>query len=412
MTRLLIIGYVWPEPESSAAGSRMMQLIKLFLDYGWKITFASPAADSDYMVDLAILGIDKVNIEVNCSQFDTFIQSCQPDVVIFDRFMMEEQFSWRVHKICPDVIKILETSDLHSLRAARQKAAKANRNIEPGDYHGDIAKREVASILRSDLTLLISSVELAHLQNVYHIDSSLLHYVPFMLDVSETQKCFAELPTYEERVGFMFIGNFFHEPNWDAVQYLKKSLWPRIAKKMPGVHLNIYGAYTSDKVRQLNNQEQRFHIMGRAESVVDVMSKSRICLAPLRFGAGIKGKLLDAMRCGTPSVTTTSGAEGMCAQLPWNGFIAESDDSFVQAACELYKNKKDWLKAQQNGIDIINHNFDKQLFGPALHDRIISLMKNLANHRQNNFMGAMLLHHSMRSTEYMSRWIEAKNKLK
>ena len=412
MPRLLIIGYVWPEPESSAAGSRMMQLINLFLDYGWKITFASPAANSDHMVDLVSLGIDKVNIEVNCSQFDTFIQFCQPDVVIFDRFMMEEQFSWRVHQVCPDAIKILETSDLHSLRDARQKAFKANRNIEPSDYHGDIAKREIASILRSDLTLLISSVELAHLQNVYQIDSALLHYVPFMLDMTETQKRFAGLPAYEQRSDFMFIGNFFHEPNWDAVQYLKQSLWPRIAKKMPGVRLNIYGAYASDKVRQLNNPEQRFHIMGRAESVNDVMSKSRICLAPLRFGAGIKGKLLDAMRCGTPSVTTTIGAEGMCGQFPWNGTIADSEDSFVLAACDLYENKKVWLTSQQNGVDIINHTFDKRAFGSVLYDRVIDLINNIDIHRQNNFMGAMLLHHSMRSTEYMSRWIEAKNKLK
>ena len=100
-TRVLIIGYVWPEPRSSAAGGHMMQIIESFLQRGWHITFSSPAGIGEHKADLASLGIDEVGIELNNSSFDTFISQLAPDIVLFDRFMMEEQFGWRVEKHCP-----------------------------------------------------------------------------------------------------------------------------------------------------------------------------------------------------------------------------------------------------------------------------------------------------------------------
>lgn len=116
MKKLLVIGYVWPEPDSSAAGSRMMQLIEILQNQNYQVTYASPALETDHMADLSMLGIEKVSIELNKSSFDDFVKKLNPDIVLFDRFMMEEQFSWRVDKQCPEAVKILETVDLHCLR--------------------------------------------------------------------------------------------------------------------------------------------------------------------------------------------------------------------------------------------------------------------------------------------------------
>ena len=144
MTRLLVIGYVWPEPTSSAAGSRMLQLLDLLQQQQWQITYASPAAESEYMQDIASQGIDRLQIELNNSSFDKFIRDYQPDVVLFDRFMMEEQFGWRVEQNCPQALRLLESVDLHCLRHARQQANKQQRAISRQDYHSDIAKRWTA----------------------------------------------------------------------------------------------------------------------------------------------------------------------------------------------------------------------------------------------------------------------------
>ena len=116
MKKLLVIGYVWPEPNSSAAGARMLQLLDSFAQQGYAITYASPAQASPHAVDLAELNIDAVEIELNNQSFDEFIQTLEPNAVLFDRFMMEEQFAWRVEKHCPNALRILDTEDLHCLR--------------------------------------------------------------------------------------------------------------------------------------------------------------------------------------------------------------------------------------------------------------------------------------------------------
>ena len=408
--KLLIIGFVWPEPNSSAAGGRMMQLISLFKAQGFSITFASPAQNSDFMVDLGEYEVDKKSIELNNSSFDIFVKELNPALVLFDRFMMEEQFGWRVAENCPDALRILDTEDLHCLRLARQKAFKENRSFSTTDlFVEEVAKREIASILRCDLSLMISEFEMELLESTFKIDKALLYYLPFLLEPILSSEI-EELPSFENRKDFVFIGNFLHEPNWNAVQYLKETIWPLIKKQVPEAVLNVYGAYPSQKVVQLHNSKDGFLIMGRASNAQDVVTEARVVLAPLRFGAGVKGKLLEAMQCGTPSVTTTIGSESMHGDLPWNGFITDDVADFVDAAVQLYQDKIIWGKAQQNGISIINQRYSKGLFETDFSTKIEFLRTNFEQHRLSNFMGAMLQHHTLKSTKYMSRWIEEKNK--
>ena len=410
--KLLIIGSVWPEPNSSAAGTRMLQLIALFKEEGFAITFASPAMDSDFMIDLELVGVVAKSITLNCSSFDDFVANFDPTVVLFDRFMMEEQFGWRVAENCPDAIKVLDTEDLHCLRVARHKAFKEKRCFVVSDLLvEEVAKREIASILRCDLSLIISEYEMQLLTETFKIDRSLLFYIPFLLDRIVSVDL-DQLPSFKERKDFVFIGNFLHEPNWNAVQYLKETIWPLIRKEVPDAVLNIYGAYPSQKVLQLNNSKDGFVIKGRAANANEVVRQARVVLAPLRFGAGIKGKLVEAMQCGTPSVTTFIGAEAMHGNLPWNGFITDDIGIFANEAVRLYKREKLWLEAKKKGIEIINHCYLKELFEISFKAQIRWLQSNLQQHRLNNFMGGLLQHHTLKSSKYMSMWIEEKNKKK
>lgn len=407
--KLLIIGSVWPEPNSSAAGSRMLQLITQFQQQGFSITFCSAAMDSDFMVDLSLLKVDKKSITLNCSSFDAFVKKLNPSVVLFDRFMTEEQFGWRVAENCPNALRILDTEDLHCLRQARQKAFKLNTEFSiPDILKEEVAKREIASILRCDLSLIISEFEMEVLKITFKIDEKLLCYLPFLLDeISEAT--FENLPSFEERNNFVFIGNFLHEPNWNAVQYLKETIWPLLRKELPEAELHIYGAYPSQKATQLHQPKDRFLIKGRANDANEVVQNARIVLAPLRFGAGIKGKLIEAMQCGTPSVTTAMGAESMHGEFPWNGFVSDDISEFTKEATQLYQNKELWAKAQHNGIAIINQRYSKKLFENDFALKIKNLQSDLTQHRLDNFIGSLLQHHTLTSTKYMSRWIESKN---
>ncbi len=407
--RLLIIGFVFPEPASSAAGTRMLQLIDLFKSQGFEITFASPASDSEFAFDIENIGIQKVSILLNDASFDDFIIDLNPEIVLFDRFMMEEQFGWRVSENCPNAIRILDTEDLHCLRLARQNAWKSKVEFQTEMLFSDVAKREIASILRCDLTLMISEFEIELLQNHFKISPQLLHYLPLFVD-QQTLLDSQNLPKFNERENFIFIGNFLHEPNWNAVLYLKESIWPKIKEKLPEAELHIYGAYSSQKVLNLHNQTQGFIVKNRAEDVNEVMKSAKVCLAPLRFGAGIKGKLLDAMVTGTPNITTKIGAESMHGNIAWSGFIADQIEDFVNGAVHLYTNEKYWLKSQTKGFEICQQRYLKDKFETQFTLLINEIQEDILKRRQFNFIGEILKHHTVSSTKYMSKWIEEKNK--
>jgi glycosyltransferase involved in cell wall biosynthesis len=413
MLKILIIGYVWPEPNSSGAGIRMMELIQLFLEQNWSITYASPAATSEHMEDLDVLGVSKQSIEVNESSFDTFISELNPDIVLFDRFMMEEQFGWRVERVCPAALRIIESIDLHLLRDARHRLAKEScqvvKDVGKHDLYNEIAKREIASIYRSDLTLLISAYEMKLLIQQFSLPGDLLHLTPFMFDENHIV---TSSPCFDDRHRFISIGNFRHAPNWDSVRWLSETIWPMIREQLPDAELHIYGAYPPKKATALHRPEMGFHIKGWAANALDVMKQARVSLAPLRFGAGIKGKLADSMLAGTPNVTTSVGSESMCGGLDWSGAIADDPQAFANAAVSLYQDRKSWQSAQKNGYAIVRTFFNKAENGASLINRIEKCRKNIETDRLNNFTGTMLRHHHLRSTEFMSRWIEEKNREK
>jgi glycosyltransferase involved in cell wall biosynthesis len=411
MRSFLIIGKVWPEPRSSAAGTRMIQLIKVLTDHGFSVTFASTAERGEYSADLETLGVIQKEIKLNDSSFDEFVAALEPDFVLFDRFMTEEQFGWRVAEFCPDAVRILDTVDLHSLRAARHKAWKKG---EPFEYSAllteEVALREVASLLRCDLSLVISDAEVKILTDVFELDANMIHYLPFLLSAEDFKKREQIVP-FEDRRHFVTIGNFRHEPNWNAVLWLKEEIWPLIRKKLPGMKMHVYGSYASEKVMQLHNPQQGFLIKGRATDAISVIGSAKVLLAPLRFGAGLKGKLVDAMLAGTPSVTTDTGAEGMAGNYSiWCGDIENDAESFADAAVNLCIDKANWQDASEMGFEIAKSRFDIGNFSDEFVQRISELKENLNAHRRKNFLGSMLMHHTLSSTKYMSKWIEEKNR--
>jgi glycosyltransferase involved in cell wall biosynthesis len=401
--KILIISSVWVEPNSSAAGSRMLQLIRFFQSEKYDVEYASIASESEFSFDLSSLGITQHSVQINDSGFDNLLLQINPDIVLFDRFMLEEQFGWRVSNVLPKAIKILDTEDLHSLRQARHEAVK--KNSETLNFNSDVAKREIAAIFRCDLSLMVSDYEMNLLQTFFQVPKSILFYLPIWIENFTPEK-----PDFQTKQDFVFIGNFYHEPNWDSVLVLKNEIWPKLKDLLPNAKLNIYGAYPTQKVHQLHNSKERFFIHGRAESAEEVIRSARVLLAPIRFGAGIKGKLLEGMEYGTPSVTTSIGAEAMHDNLPWNGFVTYDYSDFITKAVELYSNQEVWEQAVENGYEIIKQKFMFLIYKSNFLDILKELQTNLELHRNANFIGKMLQFHTMRSTEFMSRWIEEKNK--
>ena len=408
MHSLLIIGQTFPEPTTTAAGGRMLQLIEMFTSHGYGITFASSASSSEKSFNLDSIGVATQQIVINDSSFGDFVRQLNPTLVLFDRFITEEQFAWRVTQSCPKALKILDTEDLHFLRKARQQALKDATDVKDANLFSETAKREIASILRCDLSLIISEFEMKLLADTFAVSKEILYYLPFMVTKLPDSSNF---PEFEQRNNFMTIGNLLHGPNVDSVLYLKKEIWPLIKKQLPQAQLYIYGNYAPQHILELHNQKQGFYIMGWADSVAHVMQKARVCLAPLRFGAGLKGKLLDAMLYGTPGVTTSIGAEGMYGDLPTPGVIADTPESFAELSVAIYSDKIKWQQNAQRGVEIVKARYNGKAIAKDFMTRLDALKINLKLHRQSHFVGQILQHHSLQASKYLSKWIEEKNKV-
>ena len=401
---VLIIGKVWPEPNSSAAGTRMMQIIQFFKERGDDVTFATHANPTEFQEDLSALDVKTSAIALNDRSFDEMVTQLRPEIVVFDRFMTEEQFGWRVTEACPEALRVLDTEDLHFLREARHEGVKKEQKVDLPSYRSELQFRELAAILRSDLSLMVSDVEMEILQTHYSAPKEKLLHLPFYVHPLQVS-----IPTFENRKDFAFIGNYRHAPNVDAVRYLKSTLWKEIRKKLPGTKLNIYGAYCAEKVLQLSNVKEGFIVHGLAKNASEVVSSARVSLAPLRFGAGIKGKLLESINCGTPFVTSSIGAEGIISDERWIKCIEDDPKKFVEKAVQLYQNEEHWNASQQLGFETVRAKFDKKTFTECF-QRALESIPNLDEHRNSSLISAMLQHQSHQASRYMSMWIEEKKR--
>jgi O-antigen biosynthesis protein len=410
--QVLLIARVVPEPRSSASGGRLVSLMRFLKRAGCSVTLGTAAQASEFGVNLAEIGVDFIEVQLNCSSFDDQLRAVNPDIVLFDRFITEEQFGWRVAEVCPNALRVVDTQDLHFLREARQRQLKNPEQRFSDLLQSDLACREIASILRSDLSLIISTFEQQLLVNDFAVPAARLFYLPLTVstkDFASFKNCW---PKHSDRTGFVFIGNFLHEPNLDAAVYLRHEIWPLIRKALPEAMLFIYGAYVNDKVKRLESIKDGVLVRGRADDAWKVNAEARVALAPLRFGAGQKGKLLDAMLAGTPSVTSEIGAEAMSHGRAWPGAIADMPQEFAEAAVHLCQEEATWHCAQALIDPLIQEGFLEEHFEKALFSIFIEYAKNLVQVRKENFLGKMLMQQTMASTKYLSRWIELKESQK
>jgi len=407
MTQVLFIGAVWPEPDSTAAGVRICQLVKGFIHEGYQVRFVSSAAKTPFSAPLEDWGVKTDFIVLNDASFDNQMKEWQPDIVVFDRFMTEEQYGWRVSEQCPNAVKILDSEDLHFLRKGRERAFKSGVEYQLHQENDDLYFREIASIFRCDITLLISYAEYKLLTQNFPIPESILTYLPIHTEFisEETQN---QLPGFEERKGFVTLGNWWHEPNRQSVLFLSR-IWPQLKKALPEAELFVYGANLAENAQSLHQPKQGFHIMGRAQTVEEIYTRHRVLLAPLFFGAGIKGKILDGMQLGLPNVTTAIGAEGMLWNQRWNGLLADQDD-FVEKAIQLYQDQTLWEQSVHNGFEINNQLFADRTPERNFYHQLKHILAHVSEHRRQNFLGQLLQHHTLQSHRYMSKWIELKNK--
>ena len=398
---VLLIAKQWPEPASTAAGRRTLDILDLLADAGYRVEIASPAQPTPFQ---AKTGYGEHQIAVNDASFDQWVRALDPTLVIYDRFMMEEQFGWRVREHCPNALTLLDTSDFHSLREARHQALKSG---QPLNLFNAIAEREIAAMARCDLTLMISQVEVELLKQHFCLPDWQLVYLPFLVREMPDPKT---LPGFDEREHLVMIGGFKHAPNRDATIWFAQEVWPQLRTLLPGVECHVYGAYSDHAMHRLSDPGTGLRIHGRTEDALATLARYRLNLAPLRFGAGQKGKILEGWLSGTPTITTPVGAESMAPADAWGYLLSDTPDQFAATTAHLYQDKTAWLTTRDAGSRALDSGFSYEQHAAAFIERLEATAADLQAHRNRQIWGRILRRTEHRAEEFMSRWIEAKNK--
>jgi glycosyltransferase involved in cell wall biosynthesis len=408
MTKVLIIGKTWPEPKTTGAGVRMMQLIDVFKNKGFEVIFCAAAAKTEYSESLST--ISTYTIKINDDEFNTLLTNLSPKVVIFDRFHTEEQFGWRVHEVLPEALTILDTEDLHLLRYARQQLVKKKRcpyseNEELDEiFKHEITFRELAAIHRCDMTLVISTYEMELLKKL-KVPIELLTWLPMNSSLPSLANPNINFSTQKH---FVFFGNYLHEPNKDALLCINE-LFPSIRKFIHGAEIHIYGAYLPNNC--IPKQHTGIFYHGWCENIQQVLSSARVLIAPLRFGAGIKSKIIEAMRNGTPVATTRIGTEGIADKANFPGVVGDLDDTWIQETISLYQSEEKWKSASTCALKAFEY---WQLVCKKADDvfvhKLDALIQTLENHRNKNITRKILHLEQLKSYKYLSKYIIEKNK--
>ena len=425
---VMVVSSLYPHPSASAAGVRTHFMLDRFtnhssIDHVHYLTGAAPndSIEKNYP-DVTFHHIppnDSVKMESLLGRIGSNIS-----MVLFDRFYAEEAYSFHFKEHCSQAIRIVDMQDMHSLRLGRERIILNNHGLDHSvvedPFHkleesiqyeptiqDEVLLRELASLNRSDLILVCSPCEMALLEK-FGIRPNKLVAASFWVEPTEVTKTAART-AFASRNNFVFLGGFKHPPNVDTVKVLAEAIWPKIHKLLPDASLNIYGAFCPQQLMTKYKSVPKFFIHGFAPSLEDILTRHRVMLAPLRFGAGIKGKIVDAWRFGLPVVSTEIGAEGMRKSNDWGGRIAHSVDGHVAAAVELYSNEMEWVDASRQGSELLHTLFPVSQWDTVM-AKLTSAVQNRDEMRRSDYQGAILWHQTIRSTEYFSRWIECKNK--
>lgn len=364
--RVLLVDAHAPRPDLDSGSVRMVALIRLLADLG-----LTPALFVDDFqpapVDAPLTPTDDVrSIYTAVDWIERHGDSLR--LVVLSRHTVARHWLPLIRKLLPHVPVVFDTVDLHFIRELRQ--AEHARSMVLRWLAALTQRSELAVSRAADFTWVVSSIEretlsaalpLARVECISNIVDPIPH-----------------TPPMENRSDFVFVGNFRHEPNVDAALWLS-SLWPQIRERCPGAQLRVIGPYLPNDVRRRLAKLEGVDIVGHAPDLTNHLLQTRVMLAPLRYGAGVKGKLNAAFACGLPVVGTPCAVEGMQLGAKPVAIVASEEHAFVEAAVRLYADKNLWLSVRNAATACLARQFSSRAVAVHLSASLISLGVSLEN---------------------------------
>ena len=339
--RVLIIDAYTPEPDQDSGSLRLRYLMDCFFELGYGVSFIP---DNRSYVRRYTEELQQSGVEAWCQPWLDSLHSwfsehgAQFDYVMVCRHYVAANYIGLIRRYCPKAKFIFDTIDLHYLR--EERLAELEDSLPLRRSAAQTRRSELAVIREADATLVVSPAEAAILEK--DAPGEAVHLLSNIHRVVGSQNPF------EARKDIFFVGGFQHPPNIDAALWFCSSVWPLIQEKLPELKFHLIGSKAPDQLKALHGGGVVFH--GYVPRLEPFLDGCRLAVAPLRYGAGVKGKVNLSMSRGQPVVATPAAVEGLFAHDGEDVVVASEPQEFADAVVRLYNDEALWNKLSTNGL--------------------------------------------------------------
>lgn len=346
--RVLVIDATTPAPDQDSGSVRLVNLLRLIRESGRHVTFFADnrswvAGDTER---LQRLGIEVLFHPWLADPVDWLRRNGPSlDTVIVCRHYIAVSYLDLVRQYAPQARFVFDTVDLHYLR--EQRAAALDGNEEIARQAARTREQELRLIHAADVTVVVSPTEQALLAT--DAPGARVEVLSNVHPVVGCRRGFAE------RRDLMFVGGFQHPPNVDAVTWFAREVFPQVRESLPDVRFHVIGSRTPPAVQALAGNGVVIH--GHVADLDPFLDGCRIALAPLRYGAGVKGKVNMSMSYGQPVVATSMAVEGMHLIAGEEVLVADDPAGFAAAVVRLYGDAALWQRLSAAGLGNVRRHF-------------------------------------------------------
>jgi len=349
--RVLVVDATTPDPTRDSGSLRLTAILRILNEQGWSVAFCPDdgRATADEIAALGALGCE-VLCKPEVANLPDWLRRHGRELhaVMLCRHTVAGQYAALVRRYAPQVKLLFDTVDLHFLR--EQRAAELASSDAMRQQAESSHRSELSLIEQADISFVVSAHEQALLKQ--QLPGA---RVELLSNIHEVHGC---RRPHAERHDLVFIGGFGHPPNSDAIRWVAHELLPRMRKDMPDMRLHVLGDMPETARRELATPGLEFH--GRVLDLAPWLDSCLASLAPLRFGAGVKGKINMAMSYGVPVVATPIAAEGMQLEHGRDVLIADDMNGFADAVRSLCVDAALWQRLSCAGLDNVRNHFSPQ----------------------------------------------------
>lgn len=364
LKKVLVIDSYTPMPDQDAGSLRMYRIMQVLVELGIKVSFLpeNRTYDRKYTPLLQGIGVES-HYHPYLDSIEGYLQKqgSDFDTVIISRRDVATKFLGEVKKHCVNAKIIFDTVDLHFVREARENALKTGNEVDIHKSGNSSPELKLARV--ADIIWVVSEAEKQVLSDI--APDLNVEVISLIHEVEKTEI------GRSSRDGIVFIGNFLHPPNSDAVRFFIDDILPLVRNKLGDIKVSIVGANPPKQVKKYAKTINNVEVTGFVDDIAPYLNNAVLSVAPLRFGAGVKGKISSSMSLGLPVVTTSVGAEGMNISHYENAMIGDDAESFANSIIELYQDSGLWEKISQNGYKNIDNLFSFDTVRSALRASVV-----------------------------------------